>query len=67
MRWFLEPDSHSRLDCQDNSCYYKKTQGEMRTNGGCRCARNHPTDVERFLRLNYSKALQHIEELEAKK
>lgn len=28
------------LDCGDNSCYFKKSSGGMRTNGGCRCFRN---------------------------
>lgn len=28
------------LDCGDNSCYFKKSSGGMRTNGGCRCFEN---------------------------
>lgn len=39
----------ANLDCGDNSCKYKKSKGGMRTNGGCRCARNHPNDVEQYL------------------
>ena len=27
----------TELDCGDNSCYFAKTKGGMRTNGGCRC------------------------------
>ena len=27
----------NELDCGDNSCFFKKSNG-MRTNGGCRCS-----------------------------
>ena len=38
-------------DCGDNSCRYAVTKGGMRTNGGCRCMRNHPEKVARFAAL----------------
>lgn len=28
------------LDCGDNSCYFARGKGGMRTNGGCRCFEN---------------------------
>ena len=37
-------------DCGDNSCYFAKERGGMRTNGGCRCSQNHPKEVERYAR-----------------
>jgi hypothetical protein len=36
----------------------------MRTNGGCRCSRNHGHKVEFFLMQNYVEALKKIQELE---
>lgn len=62
-KWFEDPDVHD-LGCGDNSCKYVRPTG-MATNGGCRCARNKPQNVERFLQWNYHKALKKIEELEA--
>ncbi len=35
-------------DCGDNSCRFALKKEGMRTNGGCRCMRNHPEKVERF-------------------
>src|SRR5687767_12632029 len=32
----------SSLDCGDNSCWFAKSRGGMRTNGGCRCFNERP-------------------------
>lgn len=44
------------LDCKDNSCYFAKNKGGMRTNGGCRCLNGiRPFEVKRkILELWYS-------------
>lgn len=63
MIWKEDPHIHG-LGCGDNSCRYIKSTG-MSTNGGCRCSRNKPGDVERFLMRNYWKALDEIERLKA--
>lgn len=46
------------LDCGDNSCYFKKTPGGMRTNGGCRCF-----DSAGYSRLFVESAKQMLPEL----
>lgn len=38
------------LDCGDNSCFYAKKKGGMRTNGGCRCVSNNQSHVNLVLR-----------------
>lgn len=62
-KWLEDPKNHN-LDCGDNSCKYRTSTGGMRTNGGCRCARNKPEDVQRFLLRNYWLALDKIQKLE---
>lgn len=62
--WLEDPVVHG-LDCGDSSCRYAVNRGGMRTNGGCRCARNHGDKVERFLLRNYLKAQAKIDELQA--
>jgi hypothetical protein len=57
---------HHSIDCGDNSCRYATVKGGMRTNGGCRCSRNHGKDVEFYLRTQLHEAMRIIEELEAK-
>jgi hypothetical protein len=65
-KWLEDISVFSNLDCGDSSCKYKaRGTGGMRTNGGCRCHRNHPQDVERFLLRNYHKALLKVQQLEA--
>lgn len=46
------------LDCGDNSCYFAKDKGGMRTNGGCRCFSNAG-----FNRSLYKAALEMLPEL----
>lgn len=67
MIWLEDINMFPNLDCGDNSCFYKKRHGGMRTNGGCRCSRNHPKDVEMFLRRNYFKAMTQIQQMEMNK
>lgn len=63
--WLEDPKLHG-LDCGDNSCRYAtRLPGGMRTNGGCRCARNKPEDVQRFLLRNFWLALDKVKKLEA--
>lgn len=64
MKFIEDPKIHG-LGCGDNSCRYVKPTG-MATNGGCRCARNHGDQVERFLLRNYHQACQQILDLETK-
>lgn len=61
--WLEDPSMHG-LDCGDSSCRYKTSTGGMRTNGGCRCVRLYPENVQRFLLRNYYKAKDKIAELE---
>ena len=61
--WLEDPALHN-LDCGDSSCRYKTRIGGMRTNGGCRCARLQPENVQRFLLRNYHKAMDKIAQLE---
>jgi hypothetical protein len=62
--WLIDPAIHA-IDCGDNSCRYATNKTGMRTNGGCRCARNYGDKVERFLLQNYHEALEKIQELES--
>jgi hypothetical protein len=32
-------------DCGDHSCYFAKDKSGMRTNGGCRCLSNLPSQL----------------------
>ena len=63
MVWLVDPKIHA-IDCGDNSCKYATDKTGMRTNGGCRCSRNHGHKVEFFLMQNYVEALKKIQELE---
>lgn len=52
-------------DCGDNSCYYSRSKGGMRTNGGCRCLQQDPKAVERHLRRTVKVLEGALEELDA--
>jgi len=52
------------LDCGDHSCKYAKLKLGMRTNGGCRCARNKGDEVEFYLTMKLLEAICIIEEME---
>lgn len=44
------------LDCGDNSCLFAWKKGGMRTNGGCRCLQDLPTELRRDVQLWAQKA-----------
>lgn len=64
-KWLEDISVFTNLDCGSSSCKYSITRGGMRVNGPCRCAENHPRDVEVFLMRNYHKALLKVQQLEA--
>ena len=39
----------STLDCGDNSCLFAEKKTGMRTNGGCRCFKDLPTNKRMFV------------------
>lgn len=54
-----------RIDCGDSSCIFATSRSGMRTNGGCRCLRDLPHDMQRDLRRLFLDMSAEITELRA--